>query len=209
MEIEAFILIGGRSSRFGCDKAFAEVGGHTLAERSLTTVRVSGISSRVTFVAGSETQFAIESIMLDAPFIFDLYADRGPLGGLHAALSYAQTPWIFVLACDYPGVTAAMIALLAGKIPDPYGAVLPEQADKRPQPLCAFYNVETALPLVETTIQRPRVPPPLRETVAELSPRIVTYSEYSHLPNAAEMFLNVNTPHDLERAIKSDANISA
>ena len=91
MDIEAYILIGGRSSRLGRDKAFVEIGGRTLARRALDTVRESGIAVKTTFVAGSETQFAVEAITLDAPFIFDLIPDRGPLGGLHTALSYTQT----------------------------------------------------------------------------------------------------------------------
>jgi len=35
IDIDAYILIGGRSSRLGRDKAAAELGGRTLAERAL------------------------------------------------------------------------------------------------------------------------------------------------------------------------------
>jgi molybdopterin-guanine dinucleotide biosynthesis protein A len=73
------------------------------------------------------------------PFIFDLHEGRGPLGGLQAALAYARTPWIFVLACDYPFVSGDLIRLLAGRVHDELGAVVPEQEDGRMQPLCGFY----------------------------------------------------------------------
>ncbi len=40
MDVDAFILIGGRSSRFGTDKAFAEFSGQTLAERAAKAVEL-------------------------------------------------------------------------------------------------------------------------------------------------------------------------
>lgn len=197
MEIDAFILIGGKSSRLGRDKAFVKIEGTTLAQRALATVHESGIASKKTFVAGSETQFGIEAITLDAPFIFDLIEGRGPLGGLHAALSYAQTPWIFLMACDYPFVTPDLLKLLANTISDDFGAVVLEQLDGRLQPLCSFYKVEAARPVVDEIIDRPRMPPPMREIVDSLTPRVVAYAEYSHLAGSDHFFSNLNTPGDM------------
>jgi len=198
--IEAFILIGGRSSRLGTDKAFVELGGRTLAQRAVENVRRGLSPERITMVAGSSTQFAIEAITADTPFIFDLLEGRGPIGGLHAALSYASTPWIFVLACDYPFVSSELIGLLAGNVDDEYGAVVPEQDDGRLQPLCAFYKVETARAIVEEIIERPRVSPPMHEVVDLLNPLVVKFSKYGDLDGSEEFFVNINTVEDLERA---------
>ena len=198
--IEAFILIGGRSSRLGTDKAFVELGGRTLAQRAVENVRRGLSPERITMVAGSSTQFAIEAITADTPFIFDLLEGRGPIGGLHAALSYASTPWIFVLACDYPFVSSELIALLAENVDDEYGAVVPEQDDGRLQPLCAFYKVETARAIVEEIIERPRVSPPMHEVVDLLNPLVVKFSKYGDLDGSEEFFVNINTVEDLERA---------
>jgi len=198
--IEAFILIGGRSSRLGTDKAFVELGGRTLAQREVENVRRGLSPERITMVAGSSTQFAIEAITADTPFIFDLLEGRGPIGGLHAALSYASTPWIFVLASDYPFVSSELIGLLAENVDDEYGAVVPEQDDGRLQPLCAFYKVETARAIVEEIIERPRVSPPMHEVVDLLNPLVVKFSKYGDLDGSEEFFVNINTVEDLERA---------
>jgi len=198
--IEAFILIGGRSSRLGTDKAFVELGGRTLAQRAVENVRRGLSPERITMVAGSSTQFAIEAITADTPFIFDLLEGRGPIGGLHAALSYASTPWIFVLACDYPFVSSELIGLLADNVDDEYGAVVPEQDDGRLQPLCAFYKVETARAIVEEIIERPRVSPPMHEVVDLLNPLVVKFSKYGDLDGSEEFFVNINTVENLERA---------
>lgn len=206
--IDAFILIGGRSRRFGSDKAFAALNGETLAGRAFATVSEALPESRVTFIAQNEAQFAIEAIRLGSPFIFDLIEGRGPLGGLHAALADARTPWIFVLACDYPFVTSPLIQFLAGLISDEYGAVVPIQQDCRTQPLCAFYNVAKTQPIVEEIIERPRVPPPLHEIVTSLAPRLVPYAEFSVLSGAEEMFININTIKDLNDSAEKERKLS-
>ena len=198
MDIDAYILIGGHSSRLGTDKAFVEIDGMTLAIRALNTIRDSGIASKITFVAGNETQFAIQAITLETPFIFDLVENRGPLGGLHAALSYARTEWIFLMACDYPFVSVEFIKFLSDTINDDFGAVVPIQSDGRIQPLCAFYNVKIALPTVEEIINAPRVPPPMRDVVNSLNSRLVNAREYSHLNDSAHLFININTTSDID-----------
>jgi len=203
IEIDAFILIGGQSSRMGRDKALVRLGGKTLAERALSTVRAALPDGRATFVARNAAQFGIEAIIAGAPFVFDLIEGRGPLGGLHTALSYARTEWIFVMACDYPFVTPELIELLRSQIADEFGAVVPEQADGRLQPLCAFYNVMAARPIVEEIIERPRVPPPMHEIVDRLNSRVVSYSEYSELEVSSGLFANINTPDDLADAHRS------
>lgn len=197
---EAFILIGGKSSRLGTDKAFVELGGKTLLQTAVETVRNALPLERITSVAGSSTQFAINAITSDIPFIFDLQEGRGPLGGIHAALSYAQTPWIFVLACDYPFVSDELINLMAERVSDEFGAVVPEQQDGRMQPLCGFYKVGAARSVVEEIVERPRIPPPMHELVNQLNPRVIKFDDYSFLHGAGDFFMNINTIEDLEKA---------
>lgn len=199
-QMDSFILIGGRSTRLGRDKASVELGGETLTERAIANVRVGLSPPRITLVAGSSTQFAIDALTTDVPFIFDLYEGRGPLGGIQAALAYSQTPWIFVLACDYPFVSPELMGLLAAKIDDKFGAVVPQQSDGHLQPLCAFYKVATGQSIVEEILQRPRVSPPMHEVVTQLGPRIVKFDEYSNLAGSREFFVNINTAEDLESA---------
>jgi len=74
------VLAGGQSSRFGSDKALAELDGHTLLARAVD--RLSGWCEYVV-VAGRETA--------PAPTIPDWPAPgAGPLGGIAAALHLAR-----------------------------------------------------------------------------------------------------------------------
>ena len=74
------VLAGGQSTRFGSDKALAELGGHTLLARAVDTL--SGWCEYVV-VVGRETA--------PAPTLPDWPAPgRGPLGGIAAALHLAR-----------------------------------------------------------------------------------------------------------------------
>jgi molybdopterin-guanine dinucleotide biosynthesis protein A len=204
MNIEAFILVGGRSSRLGRDKAFERIGGKTLAERALQTVRDSEIASKIYFVTGNEVQFAIEAARLDALFVFDIIEGRGPLGGLYTALTHASADWVFLVACDLPFVTRDLITNLSRYTNGEYesfGAIVPEQPDGRLQPLCAFYDVKKVKAVVDEIIHRPRVSPRMHEVVEQLYPLIVKPDEYKPLTAPpVNYFANINTEQDLEQA---------
>ena len=151
MNVEAYILIGGRSSRFGSDKALAEIGGKTLAERARDILRQSIPDHPISFV-GDPEQFGAEAVRIDVPIISDRIAGRGPLGGLHTALENAKSEWIFLLACDLPMMTSEFLSRLSEECSDDLDAVVPEQPDGRMQPLCAFYRVPAALRIVNEII---------------------------------------------------------
>lgn len=188
----------------GRDKAFVEIDGLSLAARTHAKLKAAKLFSRITFIAGHEAQFAIAAIDLGAPFIFDIYPQRGPLSGIHAALSEAKSKWIFVTACDYPFTTSEMVELLAARISHDYGAVVPEQPDGRLQPLFAFYRAESVRALVNDFVEKNSPAPPLRELVSRLSPRIVSPSEYSHLRDYRRIFHNLNTPDDIRELAAFD-----
>ncbi len=201
MNVEAFILIGGRSSRMGRDKALVELDGSSLAARTLATMQTAKLFTQITFIAGHEAQFAIPAVVLGAPFIFDIYPGRGPLSGIHTALAEAKTDWIFVTACDYPFATREMISLLASRVSTDHGAVVPEQPDGRLQPLFAFYRTQAARMIVNRYVEEDKHAPPMREMVELLDPAVVRPEEYSHLPGYEHIFYNVNTPGDLSNTV--------
>lgn len=91
------VLAGGKSSRFGSDKALAELGGHTLI--ALAVDALSGWCEHVV-VVGRET--APAPTLPDWP-----RSGMGPLGGLAAALHHARDEgYEAVLSC---GVDAAVL----------------------------------------------------------------------------------------------------
>jgi molybdopterin-guanine dinucleotide biosynthesis protein A len=94
-EVTGLILIGGKSSRMGRDKAFLEVGGVTMFDRLLGLFRQH---FRQILLAGDRPErFAGYRV----PVIPDLYPGTA-LGGLYTGLYHAPTDYVFVASCDLP-----------------------------------------------------------------------------------------------------------
>lgn len=103
------VLAGGKSSRFGTDKALAELDGRTLIARAVDTL--STFCEKV-IVVGRKT--ALAPTIPDWP-----HPDMGPLGGIAAALRYAQHEgYDSVLTCGVDSV-ALPASLLSDLSPAP------------------------------------------------------------------------------------------
>jgi molybdopterin-guanine dinucleotide biosynthesis protein A len=103
------VLCGGRSSRFGRDKALAPFGSSTVGGRVVAALRGAGIDP-VVAIGGS----AGDAIGL--PTVPDRRPGEGPLGGLATALLWARRGWVVVVPCDLPllGVEHVELLLAAG-----------------------------------------------------------------------------------------------
>lgn len=100
------VLAGGKSTRFGSDKALAELDGHTLLARAVDTL--SGWCEHVV-VVGRETA--------PAPTLPDWPApDMGPLGGVAAALHFARDEdyaAVLTIGVDAPDLPENLAELLS------------------------------------------------------------------------------------------------
>lgn len=94
-KLDAFILSGGLSTRFGQDKARFECSGKPLLVRLSESVRPDVRS--VSAIGQSDDQYADLGIKTFG----DIIAKQGPLGGLHRALQVESSQnWILLLSCD-------------------------------------------------------------------------------------------------------------
>ena len=99
------VLAGGRALRFGSDKAAAILGGRTLLDHALESLRPV-----VAAVAVSGRANPVEIAIADWPA-----ADLGPLGGLCGALYYAAAngfDGVLTTACDTPSLPRALLDAL-------------------------------------------------------------------------------------------------
>lgn len=189
-DVQGFILVGGASRRMGQDKAQLRLGPETMLER--ISAQLAPITSSVTLV-GNPQAYVGHSL----PTIPDVYEKWGALGGIHAALSAAKTDWIIVIACDLPFVTRNLFEKLKSFADEPIDAIVPIQADGRPQPVCALYRRAACLPEIERLVSAGEHTP--RALLANVRTRFVQSPELGDLPGAENFFLNMNTPEDFER----------
>ncbi|NOT48612.1 MAG: NTP transferase domain-containing protein [Acidobacteria bacterium] len=201
MSIEAFILIGGRSTRLGRDKAAVSLGGSPMVFRIGASIRGALDGVLVRLVAADERQLlALSGLDTLDGFVFDIYQGRGPAGGLHAALANTDKEWAFIAACDIPLISADLIRCLADKINDSVDAVVPVQPDGRLQPLAAFYRVKIVRERLEESLERARPAPSMKAILDGLRVLAVDFEEIKNLPGAELLFTNVNSCEDLSAA---------
>ena len=188
------VLAGGRSLRFGSDKAFAELGGLSLARRAARALET--VADRVVVVANDIERHEPTGL----PVRPDLVAGIGPLGGLLTAVSWAAEEHlrgVAVLATDMPLVPPSLLAMLTGKL-DPGVAVVPASRGPRGfEPLCAAYDVG-CLPAIEAAIRRGG-----RAVVSffpDVDVRLVDLSAVASCGDPDRIFFNVNRPEDQLRA---------
>ena len=204
---ESYILVGGRSSRFaGGNKPSALFSGKTLAENAVEITRAALRGSDIFLVARDADHFAEEARRSGVGCIHDRIEGRGPIGALFTALAGCGSEWLFLFACDMPLMSPSVIARMSELCRPRFGAFVPRQADGRLQPLCAFYNVAEAIPVVEALIHRPGGSAAMADVIRALEARII---EPGEIGAAARVWTNVNTLEDLEAAGEIERKLSA
>lgn len=101
-----FVLAGGRSSRMGQEKALVELKGRTLAARAVGLLRTSGLTAAI---AGARSD--LQDL---APVILDEAPDRGPLGGICAALASTKADLAVFIPVDLPLLPSSLLEYLLG-----------------------------------------------------------------------------------------------
>ena len=194
-DVEAFILVGGQSSRMGSDTSKLVLGRRTTVEHIQAALRTVAPSIRVVGARDQSKLSGLENIR-------DTHERWGALGGIHAALNACQSEWAVIVACDLPLISADLIARLwqfaSGTEGENFDAIVPIQPDERPQPLCGFYRRESCSAAAGQLIAEGEHKP--RTLLRQVRTRWVTFKELSDLPGADNFFLNVNTPEDYQRA---------
>lgn len=105
---DVYILAGGKSRRFGSDKARAEAKGVAVIVR--VAEALASVAGTVTVVADRAGRY--DDLGLHT--IGDLIPEKGPIGGLLTAIDrHTPDEWIFVAACDWVGIRREWIQCLA------------------------------------------------------------------------------------------------
>lgn len=105
--ISAFILAGGKSSRMGEDKGLISLDGKPVISYVIDELRK--LTDDISILTSHENyrQFG-------HPLINDFYKDKGPAAGIDAALHHAKHDVIFITGCDMPFINEAAINKLTG-----------------------------------------------------------------------------------------------
>ncbi len=193
-DFTGYVLAGGKSSRMGADKAFLKTGEKTFLANAVEILKPN--CEQVKIVLGKSQKHFIEKLPGNISYIFDVFENRGAVGGMHAALKDCQTEFAVILAVDLPFVTGEAIEKLCEIILDEkdFSAIVPRQTDKKLQPLCAVYRVKDCLPKAEEILSKSESAS-VRDFLGMIKTRMINGENFGEDKN---LFINVNSPADLK-----------
>ena len=117
-DVTGVILAGGKSRRYGRNKALVEFEGMRLIERTVTVMRA--VFDQVILVTNTPHEYAY----LGLPMVQDLIRGLGPLGGIYTGLEMTTEEAGFFVACDMPFLNQSLILHMV-EIRGTYDAVVP------------------------------------------------------------------------------------
>ena len=187
--ISGVVLAGGLSTRFGSDKAAAEIGGVSLLERAVRLLE-SVLDDVWVSVRPDQASDALRSRYRCLP---DRHPGQGPAAGLEAAHAAAPGSAWLALACDQPSLGGADLErLVAERDPKAAATAFSDPVTGVLQPLCAIYEPATLAGLA-------------KETAAGNGPSPRGYLENRPLKLIPMHITNINSPDDLHGYLRSGA----
>lgn len=193
--LSAIVLIGGRSRRFGRNKAAEVVVGRSLLQHVVDAV--SPLAQEVVVVAGRGGPFPPIDCTLPLKQVEDVREGTGALGGLYSGLLAAGHPQVVALACDMPLLSLPLLRHLRGALTDEWDVVMPRW-EGREEPLHAFYR-RTCIPAIERLLDRGGRR--FVDFLPEVRVRYVSQEEIERFDPEGRSFWNVNSREDLSRLL--------
>ena len=185
---QGIVLAGGKSSRFGEDKAQAMIQGTTLLEKALILLKQFRCNPIVVTNEMRDYRF------LNCPVTRDIIPGKGPLGGLYTAMLDFKETSLLVLTCDMPALTLDVLEVLTHVHEKERKATVYGLNDNQQLPFPGIY--ESAL--VENIRKR------LNENRLSMRDFLDLIPEKKTIPAdcISDIFININEKKDLENFIR-------
>src|SRR5579864_3504710 len=175
----------------GTDKAFLALNGRTLVEQVKSILE----------------QVCEKVLILGPPRLYgsfgecceDVYPDCGPLGGIHAALLKSTTPYSLITAVDTPFISVEFFNYMIERALNSSAVATAPRIGGVVQPACALFS-RSFLPLAEAALKSGKYK--VEPTFPRDQTLLLTEKDLAEFAKPGEMFENLNTPEDFERAQK-------
>ena len=199
------ILAGGKNSRIGLNKAFLEIGGKRIIDRTVEIYKKIFDEILIITNTPEDYQYLTESVILSEAknlklkIYTDLIPHRGSLGGIYTGLYYSKSDYAFFSACDMPFLNERVIRHIIKGAKD-YDIIVP-YFKHRLHPLHAVYS-KKCLPLIKVMVGKNRLK--IKDLFLKCKVKRITDIPETKLPP----FSNINTMRDFRRADKMYSSLS-
>lgn len=188
--VSGVILAGGKSRRMGgSPKALLPFGERPLIHHTVETL--GAVLPDCLIVTNNPELYGF----LGLPMVADVFPEGGSLGGIYSGLRAVPGDAALCVACDMPFLSRRLIAYLAGRAGEA-DVVIPEAAGEL-QTLHAVYS-KACLPPMERRLRAGRLK--IVGFFDEVRVVRVPADQVARFEAPELVFMNLNTPDDLERA---------
>lgn len=192
----AAILAGGKSSRMGFDKQLLMEDDRRILEAVIETLKEE--FSDVLIVTSRPELYDGMGVRL----FRDEYQGKGPLAGVHAALSNARSRYVYLLACDMPVVNLPFIRHMKQQLLASETDICVCQREGRMEPFNTFYS-RALLPDVIHRLETGNSS--LFRFIYGNRSCVIAQEEAARFDKELSMFININTRTEYEKYLGSAA----
>lgn len=206
MKWHGFVQAGGGSTRFGRDKALANIAGKTMLQR--TGELLESVCDEVRIIAPCGKYHGMTWKVIE-----DGWPGEGPLGGILTALqllksqradpadqhSEAEPGWGMILGCDLPFMNRDFLMFLKERALASRAQVVVPESDNGLEPLCACWRAD-ALPAVEQAFDAGVRK--VTEAMKHVGMEVLDEAAWTRFDNGNRLFWNMNTPEDFREACR-------
>lgn len=190
-----YVLAGGASSRFGSDKALAQLDGETVLQRMVRLLSEVAESARVVTIADRYPDFGKK-------IVADRWPGEGALGGILTALHDARerdAAWSAVVSCDMPFLTREWLGYMLDRAVHGDADVLFPRSHSGDEPLCSCWRT-AALPQLQAAFDEGirKVTDAMKRVRVE----VLDETHWKRFDTAGRLFWNMNTQQDYEEAVR-------
>ncbi|UCE36619.1 MAG: molybdenum cofactor guanylyltransferase [Thermoplasmata archaeon] len=192
------VLAGGRSTRYGINKALVQLRGRPLV--MWVVMALSEVVDEVILSISSEhdpTKFK-EVVGRKVVIVKDVQSDLGPVSGLIPSFSEAKGEYVAVAPCDSPFIKPELYSLLFERAQEHDGAV--PFINNFWEPLHAVYKRKTYVQSLKNAQSQGKFRPV--DAYANLNIQKVTEEEVRSIDKELFSFFNINSIEDHKKAEK-------
>jgi molybdenum cofactor guanylyltransferase len=193
--IAGYVMAGGASTRFGFDKARAELNGQPMLARMCTLVRGVTGSASIVAPSGRYAEFGVRVVE-------DHWPGEGPLGGIITALMDAHArnhapTWCVIVGCDMPFLTREWLTYLLDRALTTRGGAVAPRSALGLEPLCACWQTGGTGKLQYALEEGVRK---VTEAMKRIETEVVDEADWKRFDKDGRLFWNMNTPAEYQEA---------
>lgn len=197
-QLELAILSGGQNHRFGgYSKAFTKIKGVPIYQRIMTAAGME----KALIIANSAEDKEHFSQALNLKVFSDIIKGKGPLSGVHAAITQTTSDYILLMPSDLPLMNNKTINFLKKNFDPFYDAIIPVSKESIIHPLSAIYATRIK-PVLEKFLHNSEKTS-VHNFLGYINPLYINIPGDNIFQQA---FMNMNTPEDYQTLLKILSN---